>query len=125
MASVENRLAVDLCGIGLDNPVIPASGTFGYGREFAELYASCGGTVYHYDFNWMEDRFPGPCHGSDLLMVFGAERFLGNPKLLMGLTVQQLDEAGRPMRRIWGGFARDGTVDTTDIEGMLHIARIE
>ena len=33
-----NRLAVDLCGIELDNPVIPASGTFGYGREFAELY---------------------------------------------------------------------------------------
>lgn len=94
-------------------------------REFAELYASFGGTVYHYDFDWMEDRFPGPCHGSDLLMVFGAERFLGNPKLLMGLTVQQLDEAGRPMRRIWSCFARDGTVDTTDIEGMLHIARIE
>ena len=38
MASVENRLAVSLCGIGLDNPVIPASGTFGYGREFAEVY---------------------------------------------------------------------------------------
>ena len=33
-----NRLAVTLCGIELDNPVIPASGTFGYGREFAELY---------------------------------------------------------------------------------------
>lgn len=32
------RLSVDLCGIRLDNPVIPASGTFGYGREFAELY---------------------------------------------------------------------------------------
>lgn len=29
---------VDLCGIELDNPVIPASGTFGYGYEFAELY---------------------------------------------------------------------------------------
>ena len=29
---------VDLCGITLDNPVIPASGTFGYGLEFAELY---------------------------------------------------------------------------------------
>ena len=29
---------VDLCGIQLDNPVIPASGTFGYGYEFAELY---------------------------------------------------------------------------------------
>ena len=32
------RLNVSLCGIPLDNPVIPASGTFGYGYEFAELY---------------------------------------------------------------------------------------
>ena len=31
-------LSVNLLGIELDNPVIPASGTFGYGREFAELY---------------------------------------------------------------------------------------
>ena len=29
---------INLCGIELDNPVIPASGTFGYGAEFAELY---------------------------------------------------------------------------------------
>ena len=29
---------VTLCGVTLDNPVIPASGTFGFGREFAELY---------------------------------------------------------------------------------------
>lgn len=37
--------AVTLCGIGLDNPVIPASGTFGYGYEFAELYdINCLGT---------------------------------------------------------------------------------
>lgn len=32
------KLTVNLCGIELDNPVIPASGTFGYGYEFAELY---------------------------------------------------------------------------------------
>ncbi|MEG1682329.1 MAG: dihydroorotate dehydrogenase [Oscillospiraceae bacterium] len=31
-------LSVHLAGIRLDNPIIPASGTFGYGREFAELY---------------------------------------------------------------------------------------
>ena len=31
-------LRVNLCGIELDNPVIPASGTFGYGYEYAELY---------------------------------------------------------------------------------------
>ena len=32
------KMSVTLCGIELDNPVIPASGTFGYGYEFAELY---------------------------------------------------------------------------------------
>ena len=46
------RLNVTLCGIELDNPVIPASGTFGYGHEFAEVYDinvlgsfSCKGTT--------------------------------------------------------------------------------
>lgn len=32
------KMDVDLSGLELDNPVIPASGTFGYGYEFAELY---------------------------------------------------------------------------------------
>ena len=32
------NLSVNLAGVELKNPIIPASGTFGYGREFAELY---------------------------------------------------------------------------------------
>ena len=32
------EMNVNLCGIDLENPIIPASGTFGYGYEFAELY---------------------------------------------------------------------------------------
>ena len=31
-------LSVELCGIALDNPVIPASGTFGFGKEMSEIY---------------------------------------------------------------------------------------
>ena len=31
-------LSIRLAGVELKNPIIPASGTFGYGREFAELY---------------------------------------------------------------------------------------
>ena len=31
-------LSVKLCGVALDNPVIPASGTFGFGKEMAEIY---------------------------------------------------------------------------------------
>ncbi|MDD5923028.1 MAG: dihydroorotate dehydrogenase, partial [Eubacteriales bacterium] len=29
---------VTLSGVRLDNPIIPASGTFGYGKEFSEIY---------------------------------------------------------------------------------------
>ena len=32
------EMKVNLCGIEIDNPIIPASGTFGFGYEFAELY---------------------------------------------------------------------------------------
>ena len=33
-----SNLKVNLCGIEMDNPLIPASGTFGFGYEFAEIY---------------------------------------------------------------------------------------
>ena len=33
-----DRLSVSLCGIELTNPIIPASGTFGYGHEFSQFY---------------------------------------------------------------------------------------
>ncbi len=40
------RLSVTLCGVELSNPVIPASGTFGYGYEFADYYdIDCLGTL--------------------------------------------------------------------------------
>ena len=32
------NLSVELCKIMLDNPIIPASGTFGFGYEFADIY---------------------------------------------------------------------------------------
>ncbi len=38
MSKQNSRLRTKLCGITLDNPVIAASGTFGYGYEFAEIY---------------------------------------------------------------------------------------
>ncbi len=51
---------VNLCGIELDNPVIPASGTFGYGYEFAELYdINCLGT-FSFKGTTREPRFGNP-----------------------------------------------------------------
>ena len=42
-------LNVNLCGIELENPVIPASGTFGYGVEYGEIVdlGVLGGRVQH------------------------------------------------------------------------------
>ena len=52
--------AVKLCGIELDNPVIPASGTFGYGREFAEIYdINCLG-AFSIKGTTREPRFGNP-----------------------------------------------------------------
>ena len=54
------RLSVNLCGKELDNPVIPASGTFGYGYEFAELYdINCLGT-FSFKGTTKEPRFGNP-----------------------------------------------------------------
>ena len=51
---------VSLCGIALDNPVIPASGTFGFGYEFAELYdINCLGT-FSFKGTTREPRFGNP-----------------------------------------------------------------
>ncbi len=53
-------LGVDLCGIKLDNPVIPASGTFGFGYEFAELYdINCLGT-FSFKGTTKDARFGNP-----------------------------------------------------------------
>ena len=51
---------VTLSGIMLDNPVIPASGTFGYGQEFAELYdINCLGT-FSFKGTTKDPRFGNP-----------------------------------------------------------------
>ncbi len=51
---------VTLCGLTLDNPVIPASGTFGYGQEFSELYdINCLGT-FSFKGTTLHPRFGNP-----------------------------------------------------------------
>ncbi len=54
------RLSVSLCGIELDNPVIPASGTFGYGYEFAELYDIDLLGTFSFKGTTREPRFGNP-----------------------------------------------------------------
>ena len=54
------RLSVNLCGTPLDNPIIPASGTFGYGYEYAEIYdINCLGT-FSFKGTTKDPRFGNP-----------------------------------------------------------------
>lgn len=54
------KLSVDLCNIELDNPIIPASGTFGYGYEFAELYDINILGTFSFKGTTREPRFGNP-----------------------------------------------------------------
>lgn len=55
-----DRLNVNLCGIPLSNPVIPASGTFGYGYEFAELYDINTLGTFSFKGTTKDERFGNP-----------------------------------------------------------------
>lgn len=69
------RLKVNLAGIKIDNPVIPASGTFGYGYEFTDLYdINCLGT-FSFKGTTKNERYGNPlpriaeCHSGMLNSV--------------------------------------------------------
>lgn len=52
--------SVNLCGITLDNPIIPASGTFGFGQEFAKLYDINILGTFSFKGTTREPRFGNP-----------------------------------------------------------------
>ena len=54
------RLSVNLCGIQLDNPVIPASGTFGYGYEYAQLFDINELGTFSFKGTTLQPRFGNP-----------------------------------------------------------------
>ncbi len=57
---MERKLNVTLCGVPMDNPIIPASGTFGYGYEFAELYDINILGTFSFKGTTKEPRFGNP-----------------------------------------------------------------
>ena len=54
------KLSVNLCGVELENPVIPASGTFGYGYEYAELFDINELGTFSFKGTTKEPRFGNP-----------------------------------------------------------------
>lgn len=124
-------LRTKLCGIELDNPVIPASGTFGYGWEFAELYdINCLGT-FSFKGTTREMRFGNPtpriaeCAGG-MLNAVG----LQNPGV-DGVIAEELPRLAKcfhkPVMANVSGFSIDeyvevcGKLDACDQVGWLEV----
>ena len=117
---------VDLCGITLDNPIIPASGTFGFGYEFAEIYdINCLGT-FSFKGTTKDPRFGNPtpriaeCDAGMINAVGlqnpGVEKVLSEelPKLKKCFT--------KPVMANVSGFSVEDyayTVEKLDAEGQI------
>lgn len=91
---VSNRLACELCGISLRNPILAASGTFAYGVEFASLVnlEQLGGIV-------VKGLSRGPMDGNLAPRIFEAEAGMINSIGLQNIGVRAFVEEKLPALR--------------------------
>ncbi len=107
---------VTLSGIELDNPVIPASGTFGYGQEFAELYdINCLGT-FSFKGTTRAPRFGNPTpriaeSPSGMLNAVGLQN-PGVEKVIAGELPKLKKIFHKPVMANISGFSIDEYVET-------------
>ena len=107
---------VTLCGIELDNPVIPASGTFGFGYEFAELYDINKLGTFSFKGTTLNPRFGNPTPriaecASGMLNAVG----LQNPGVdrVIDTELPKLRRVfHKPVMANVSGFSRDEYVET-------------
>ena len=110
---------VDLCGITMDNPVIPASGTFGYGYEFAELYdINCLGT-FSFKGTTKEPRFGNETPRiaecpSGMLNAVGLQN-PGVEKVIKEELPRLAEVFSKPVMANVSGFSIDDYVYTTEL----------
>lgn len=91
------RLETELCGIPLDNPIIPASGTFGYGYEYADLYDINILGTFSFKGTTKDPRFGNPTP-----RIAECERGLINAVGLQNLGVEKVIAEELPkMRKVF------------------------
>lgn len=112
------RLSVNLCGIEIDNPVIPASGTFGFGYEFAEIYdINCLGT-FSFKGTTKDPRFGNPTPriaecSSGMLNAVGLQN-PGVDKVISEELPKLKEKFHKPVMANISGFSVDDYVYTSE-----------
>ncbi len=121
---------VTLCGIELDNPVIPASGTFGFGYEFAELYDINLLGTFSFKGTTLNSRFGNPTPriaecASGMLNAVG----LQNPGVdrVIDTELPKLRRVfNKPVMANVSGFSREEYVETVRrLDGEADIGWFE
>ena len=110
------RLSTNLCGIELDSPIIPASGTFGYGYEYAELYDINILGTFSFKGTTREPRFGNPTPRiaeapSGMLNAVGLQN-PGVDKVISEELPRLARVFGKPVMANVSGFSVDEYVET-------------
>ncbi|WBU61144.1 carboxylesterase family protein [Paracoccus albus] len=90
------------------------------GREFAWRHIAAGGQAQRFVIEWEGGAF-GKAHLLDLPLLFPGPEWVGTPLLPANMSLDELTEAGRPLRALWAGFARDGQAGK-DVPGIVRFA---
>ena len=113
------RLQVNLCGLRIDNPVIPASGTFGFGYEFADLYdINCLGT-FSFKGTTKEPRFGNETPriaecSSGMLNAVGLQN-PGVQKVIAEELPKLKEKFHKPVMANISGFSEEDYVYTSEL----------
>ncbi len=124
------NLSVNLSGIRMDNPIIPASGTFGFGYEFAELYdINCLGT-FSFKGTTLNPRFGNPTPriaecDSGMLNAVGLQN-PGVDKVISEELPKLAKVFHKPVMANVSGFSLDEYVETVrKLDGEAQIGWFE
>ena len=109
-------IKTNLCGIELDNPIIPASGTFGFGYEFAELYDINILGSLSFKGTTREPRFGNPTPriaecASGMLNAVGLQN-PGVDKVISEELPKLFSVFNKPVMANVSGFSEEEYVDT-------------
>ncbi len=89
-------------------------------NHFVARHRAAGGHVEHYRLDWgAGPRFQG-AHVIELALLFPTHAWEVG-ELLEGVDLAEVRRQGRPMRDMWGEFARTGRTTVREIPGILRV----